>query len=448
MGAPAPAVFVSDYLPDHADEGRKQAQVVTLPWPHNNYAGFITIDKPTSSNTFFWFFESMDGNADAPILLWLQGGPGVSSMFGLFTEVGPFNVGAKGELDPRDLTWNKHFHLLFLDNPLGTGFSFTNDASKYVKNQTQVGDDLYSALSQFFQLFPMYRLNPFYVTGESYAGKYVPSCTLAIHMKNQQVPAAQKINLQGMAIGDGAMDPPAQFKNFGELLWYLGMVDETERAVFANYESKMQAALSSGDLRSAFQFFDEMLNGDFYPYPTYYANVTGMKSNYFNFALSPDAASITDNYFIDWLQQDVGRNAVHVGAYAYNVYNSSVEAALLDDWMRGVVPALTTILEANYKVLVYSGQNDIILGPPLTEQFLFNLSWSGQAAYQKAPKATWSLTLPGNVTDLAGYVRQVKNFTQVVVRGAGHMVPGDQPERGFDLITRWVNGLPFSQKAH
>ena len=83
-----PAVFVSEYLPDHPDTARSMSKVTGLDWPHDMYSGFITINNQTESNMFFWFFESMDGNKDAPILLWLQGGPGVSSMFGLFTEIG------------------------------------------------------------------------------------------------------------------------------------------------------------------------------------------------------------------------------------------------------------------------------------------------------------------------------------------------------------------------
>ena len=50
-----------------------------------------------------------------------------------------------------------------------------------------------------------------------------------------------------------------------------------------------------------------MLNGDEYPYPTYYANVTGMGTNYFNFEQGPDGSSLTENYFINWLSSPAGR---------------------------------------------------------------------------------------------------------------------------------------------
>merc|ERR1711865_1125428 len=142
-------------------------------------------------------------------------------------------------------------------------------------------------------------------TGESYAGKYVPACAYTIHERNAALPAgdAQRINLKGVSIGDGAMDPSGQFVGFGDLLWYAGMVDEAERGVFKQYEAKFSAALKEDppDHLAAFAHFDEMLNGDRYPYPTYYASVTGMKTNYFNYEQSPDGSSLTQNHFIDWL---------------------------------------------------------------------------------------------------------------------------------------------------
>lgn len=83
----------------------------------------------------------------------------------------------------------------------------------------------------------------------------------------------------------------------------------------------------------------------------------------------------------------------------------------------------------------------MIIGAALTERFLPGVAWHGQAAYKAAPKAVWRIT-PSD-TEVAGYARVVGNFTQVVVRGAGHIVPGDQPERGLDMITRFVEGRGY-----
>ena len=94
-----------------------------------------------------------------------------------------------------------------------------------------------------------------------------------------------------------------------------------------------------------------------------------------------------------------------------------------------------------YKVLIYSGQLDVIIGAALTEAFLPGVQWSGQAAYRSARKAVWRIH-PSD-KEVAGYVRAVGNFTQVVVRAAGHIVPGDQPERALDMISRFVEGRAY-----
>jgi len=408
------------------------------------HSGFLTIDKEANSNTFFWYSEALDGNKDAPLLLWLQGGPGASSLFGLFTEVGPFNIGKDMKAEPRALNWNQHYNLLFLDNPLGTGFSFTDDVNAMVTNQTTVGKDIHLALKQFFELMPHLKTNDFYITGESYAGKYVPASAYTVMEMNKGLPASEKINLKGITIGDGAMEPKEQFKGFGDLLWFMGMVDEAERSKFHRYEAAIQAHLAVKDFRGAFHAFDEMLNGDRITYPTYYANVTGMATNYFNFEQSPDGSSLTQNYFIEWLKSPEARKLVHVGNIPYAVLNATVEYHLLDDWMRGVTEFLIPLLEEpSIKVMIYSGQNDVILGAPLTEQFLYGLDWEGRKEYQTAGKSVWKTIK--NPTDIAGYARTVDKyqFTQVNVRGAGHMVPGDQPDRAMDMLDRFIGDKPF-----
>ena len=93
------------------------------------------------------------------------------------------------------------------------------------------------------------------MTGESYAGKYVPATSFYIHTMNQDS-TNTKINLKGLAIGDGAMDPQSQFQGFGDLLWHLGMVDELERLRFKQYEADIQYNLENGDRIGAFRSFN------------------------------------------------------------------------------------------------------------------------------------------------------------------------------------------------
>jgi len=180
-----------------------------------SYAGFFTVDAEKASNMFFWFFPSLNGDEKAPLLIWLQGGPGASSMFSLFHEIGPYelsrNGGKHGEihLGQRERSWNNRYSLLFIDNPVGAGFSFTGAADGYAKTEEEVAAHLLVLLSQFYLVFPAKAKVPLYLTGESYAGHYLPAFGNAIHQHNAALEPSSPtyIPLVGLAIGDGWIDP-------------------------------------------------------------------------------------------------------------------------------------------------------------------------------------------------------------------------------------------------
>lgn len=185
-------------------------------------AGYLTVDEAHGSNMFFWFFTAKVDADIAPVILWLQGGPGAPSLYSVFNEHGPYVVDDDDVLRSRRHSWTSTHSVLYVDNPVGVGYSFTSDGDGYSSNQTAVGRNLYAALVQFFALFPEYRDNEFYVAGESYAGKYVPAVSHTIHTNN---PGAQvKINFKGLAIGNGLIDPINQMV-YSEYLYQQGIID-------------------------------------------------------------------------------------------------------------------------------------------------------------------------------------------------------------------------------
>lgn len=145
----------------------------------DSYAGYFTVNKTCNSNMFFWFFPAQKKSESAPVVLWLQGGPGASSLYGLFMENGPVSVNAQNYLDSRQYTWTKDYNVLYIDNPVGAGFSYTNiDAtySCYAKSKDDVQANLFETVRQFFSLFKELRGNDFYITGESYGKIIILSC--------------------------------------------------------------------------------------------------------------------------------------------------------------------------------------------------------------------------------------------------------------------------------
>lgn len=395
-----------------------------------NYSGYFTVNEQFSSNLFFWYFPARLDPKNAPVVLWLQGGPGATSLIGLFGENGPFEVKSQ-KLYLRKYSWALAHNLIYIDNPVGVGYSFTEGG--FSKNETVIGDNLYNALVQFFQLFPDLQKNEFYVTGESYAGKYVPAVSYAIYKNNPSADVV--INLQGLALGNGFTDPINQL-NYADYLYQIGLIDANAQKVLHNIQWKGENLILHQRWVDAFRLFDDLLDGDMSGHPSLFKNITGF-SNYYNYLVSND--STTDYEFMGkYIQSDSVRKAIHVGTIPFSGgENPVVELNLIEDIMQSVAPWVSELLN-NYRVLVYNGQLDIIVAYPLTLGFLQNLNFSAADEYKTAERHQWWVD-----GDIAGYVKEAGNLTEVLVRNAGHMVPRDQPKWAFDLITRFTHHKPY-----
>ena len=155
------------------------------------------------------------------MVLWVNGGPGSSSMFGLFLENGPIRVGripgkklddldnfqvkfAKNMGSP-DGDWSELADLVYIDQPVGTGFSFGDELNTRLE---QGSDDLIRFIYKLYEMYPEYKTRPLYITGESYGGKYLPSLATSILKENcKSNPAEVRINLKAALIGDPYASP-------------------------------------------------------------------------------------------------------------------------------------------------------------------------------------------------------------------------------------------------
>lgn len=303
----------------------------------------------------------------------------------------------------------------------------------YAKDENDVARDLYLALTQFFTLFPDLKNNDFYITGESYAGKYVPAIAYKIYSEGNNT----DIPLKGIAIGDGLCDPQTMF-GYGDYLFQIGLLDENQRNFFNQEEQKAVQLIAKQQFFEAFKIFDFLLNGDLINTTSYFTNITGL-TFYYNFLMSksPDEFS----YYPSYLGLGSTRNAIHVGNLTYSEGNV-VEMHIINDIMNTIKPWFTALLDAGYKTLVYSGQLDIIVAAPLTESFLQSVKWRKAEEYKKADRMIWKVA-PTD-PEVAGYVRVVDNLVQVVVRNGGHILPYDQPRASYDMITRFVKTQAFN----
>jgi len=134
------------------------------------------VDPVLGKQLFYWFVESQGDPSSDPLLLWLNGGPGSSSVgYGFFLEHGPFKVQPDEEtLKANPYAWNRDANIIYLESPAGVGFSSSANPEGLSTNDAITANDTYAFLENWFELFPEYRgVNDFYVTGESYGGHYV-----------------------------------------------------------------------------------------------------------------------------------------------------------------------------------------------------------------------------------------------------------------------------------
>uniref|UniRef100_A0A1B0D2X8 Carboxypeptidase n=1 Tax=Phlebotomus papatasi TaxID=29031 RepID=A0A1B0D2X8_PHLPP len=402
-----------------------------------SHSGYFTVDKKYNSNMFFWFFRAKIDSENAPVVLWLQGGPGASSLFGMFAENGPFSVTEDLDYPPRKYSWHINHNIIYIDNPVGTGFSFTDNDSGYSNNEASIGKNLYEALRQFFQLFPELRKNSFYITGESYAGKYIPAAAFAIHERNQEATEDEVINLKGMAIGNGFSDPVHQL-NYGDYLYQIGLIDDNARKKFEEVKKSAEKLISSGDYTAAFFLMDSLIDGDTSD-SSLFKNLTGFEQYYNYLSILTDDGSAAMAKLIQNAQM---RKAIHVGNLTFHGIDpndsNDVQMNLIDDIMRSVTDWISELLN-HYPIAIYNGQLDIIVAYPLTINYLQQLNFRDREKYLKAERHIWRVD-----GDIAGYVKEAGNLIEILVRDAGHMVPRDQPKWALDLLLHLTHGKKFS----
>ncbi|KAM5302888.1 putative serine carboxypeptidase CPVL [Glossophaga mutica] len=410
----------------NAIEGRRLSAVPPLQGLNVvSYCGFLTVNTTYNSNLFFWFFPAQIQSSTAPVVLWLQGGPGSSSLQGLFTEHGPYVVTKNLTLDARDFPWTSTLSMLYIDNPVGAGFSFTDDPQGYAVSEDDVARDLFSALMQFFQLFPEFQENDFYVTGQSYGGKFVTAIARYIHILNPTL--SLQINLKGIAIGSGFCDPELIVRGYSTFLYEVGLLDEKQRKYFQEQCEEGLAHVKEGQWLQAIEVLGRLMYDD----DSYLVNVTGCP-NLFNIVQCTESEEYSN--FKKFLALSEVRRAIHVGNRTFND-GSKVKKYLWEDLLQSILPWLAELMN-NYKVLMYSGQQDIIVAASLTERYLMAVNWEGSQEYKRAERKVWRIFKSDQ--EVAGYVRQVGNFHQLIVRGGGHSLPFDQPLRAFDMINRFI----------
>ncbi|KAF8879930.1 Alpha/Beta hydrolase protein [Infundibulicybe gibba] len=168
------------------------------------YTGYIDIE---ARHLFFYFFESRSSPDEDDVILWTNGGPGCSSSLGLFMELGPCRIPDENGTVFHPQSWNSNANIFFIDQPVGTGFSYA-EYGEAVSTTEDAAQDIAAFISIFFENFSQFKGRPFHMAGESYGGRYLPLFASAVYDQNTKLVEAgmSTINLTSIMIGNGMTD--------------------------------------------------------------------------------------------------------------------------------------------------------------------------------------------------------------------------------------------------
>ncbi|KAK5641124.1 hypothetical protein RI129_009671 [Pyrocoelia pectoralis] len=411
-------------LSNKTDEALQKSRVnLEVFGSDESYSGYFTTSSKQDSNLFFWFFPSRGNVSNDPLILCLQGGPGVSALFSLFMENGPVSIDDKGKISKRDYSWTDYASVLYIDNPVGTGFSFTSTGTRTM-NLDDVTNHLFQALLQFYRMFPHIQKNNLYIFGESYGGMYAPRLGRKIHQGKQK--GTNNMNFRGIMIGNGLTDARYQV-GAGDFLYQIGLIDKFTKVEFDKEEQKKVECVKQKDFVCVFSTYLQLME------------ITKRHTGYTSFynLLSPISTTSSTQAALDtYLNRQDVKDALHVGNHiTYQTFNPLVISTITDSFKRASF-YMEKLLQNNLDVLVFHGQLDIMVPYNTVVNYMNRLIFPGKSDYDNARKRPWKVG-----EKIAGFVRKGGSLTEVVVINAGHYATRDQPEHIHDLVKKFVNKL-------
>jgi len=324
--------------------------------------------------------------------------------------------------------------LIYVDQPVGTGFSHAgvlkhkyDSFGKPVVNEDEVAADMAIFMERFLEKFPQLQGRDFYITGESYAGHYIPAISHNFLFKSKD---KLKMNFKGMAIGNGLVDPYLQYPAYDTFSKENKLISEAEYLVLKGGFATCQLFIESGVWPVALEFCQLMVTAILGVPVAPRFNVYDIREKCEKPPLCYDM-SPADNL----LGQESIKKILGVSGRGWQECSTLVHTALLGDWMLDLSPQVTDILNADVDVLVYSGDKDFICNWRGGEAWTNAVEWQGKADYAKETYSKWLVN-----GSPAGELKTYKNLKFLRVYEAGHMVPMNQPEAALRMLDEFTNG--------
>ncbi|KAJ9683624.1 hypothetical protein PVL29_019266 [Vitis rotundifolia] len=434
------------------------------------YGGYIVTDAQHGRALFYYFVEAETADPLLrPLTLWFNGGPGCSSLgFGAFMENGPFQPGENGILVKNKHSWNLESNMLYVESPIGVGFSYSNTSSDYIWNDTKTAEDNLRFVINWLEEFPNYKDSELFLTGESYAGHYIPQLAALIVEYNQK-PNIRPIKLKSIALGNPLLDLDISVLA-GDYLWAHGAISDhslmLEKTV-CNYSKFLREYIhgqSSEDCNNVFnRIFNEIgkdVGQDDLLLPICLSSnsaqqfkLKGQRGTIHAAIARRTRETIPDPCLPDriptYLNNPQVQKALHANT-THLPYHWGFCAGPLqyqtDNLDMNLIPLIEHLIEEGIPILLFSGDQDAII--PLTQTRIIanNVAKDLKLVpfteygnwYDKKQVGGWSQSF--------GALREGKNVTLLTfatVRGAAHEVPFTSPSQALTMFKSFLSGSPL-----
>merc|ERR1711991_591610 len=385
-------------------------------------AGYITVDPVHGGEYFFWAQNAMKSPDTAPVVLWMTGGPGCSSELAAVFESGMWRVNSAGDaLSFNDETWSLEANMIYLDQPFNVGFS-SSDPDVKVTDEAIVSEYVFNFLTGFFKKYPQYNGRDFFVTGESFGGRYVPSVSAYILRK-------------GVEVGNGWLNAEHQFSGYvnqaapassdpdcapngpkgpvpecGGHGWFTQAEADFAYKAAAECEKMIsEGHVPTGD--SACELiYEEVLRKA--------QDKLGYQPNEYDYAIPCVIPGLCYNFTsqTDYFNMPAVQSALNVKPTQWEIC-ASVDITIYDR-DNSSVPAMLEILDSGVPLFHMNGVLDTICNEYGVYNVLTQMGWTHQEAWNAVPFKQWSVD-----GTLAGSFKTLNGLTFARVLGVGHMVP-------------------------
>eukprot|EP01018_Ginkgo_biloba_P005762 Gb_28724 [translate_table: standard] len=402
---------------NHEERSQENDLIKALPGQPTNvefrqYSGYVTVDSSSGRGLFYYFVEATQDASTKPLLLWLNGGPGCSSLgVGAMQELGPFRVNPDGKtLSTNPYAWNQAANTLFLESPAGVGFSYSNTTADYN------------------------------TCGDRRTGYYIPELADTIIKRNNGL-RASFINFKGIMIGNGIMNDETDNIGRNDYVWAHGLIsDETYDGLqkYCDYSTNAPESVQCQTIEET--SYAEMGSIDFYNiYAPVCSDISSGKPKTMGYATlqsqNPVYDPCTGDYVYTYLNTPEVQRALHANvtdlAYPWTICSSLIRK--WDDSPSTMFPIYHDLMAAGVQILIYSGDVDSIVPVTSTRYSI--------KALKLTIETSWYPWMSGD--EVGGYAVIYKGLTFATVRGAGHEVPRFQPASALIMVKSFLAAKPL-----